>query len=621
MSFVLIAKLGRNEGLLTNSFAKIYFTLHYSRSVIRLFIVFLGMQGVNMSCEFISELRRLSKFSVEAVQNIEYFDPLKEYMHITRHTETDFRQLLIKIAEVNHKQLVLVCGSAGDGKSHLLSYLKYSDKDKILDSYAIINDATESNAPNHTAIETLAERISGFRDDRLDDGGHEKVVLAINLGMLNNFIDSEQGKHFDKLKKYILKNNIFSIAQPLPFNKDEVFHHIDFSNYQLYTLTADGAKSDYLTQLFEKVFGNNTSNPFYNTYVKGISCPHHTQCPVRHNFEFLMKEDVRELLIQRIIEVCIKDKLVVTSRDVLNFIFDAVVSPDFDEKKFWDILSNPAEFLKTYISYTTPMLIFENRGTSSLIDCMTENATSNDNIKNRDEKVLNFYAEDDIIPIVSSVLNGSKYLDGLLRNGFSVFDDIEESLKKDVYKFLMNYEKLSDIQILKADQLYLSFVRDLYYSYAGNIKNLKNLYKSVKNSIYSWNGIYGTDLICIDDSSDDYSILEQLNIKPDVLLGSGEKEILQFLPVIMVRFSNEAKTEKVSFSIDYSLYRVIMAMKDGYCPTSQDRNIHADFSSGIMTLSEFGTKKSRVYIVSKRKKSNMKFLFEESEFGYSFKEV
>ena len=575
-----------------------------------------------MSCEFISELRRLSKLSAEAVQNLDHFDPLKKYMHITRHTEIDFKQLLLKIAEVNHKQLVLVCGSAGDGKSHLLSYLKYSEQDHILDSYTIINDATESDAPNQTAIETLAERIAAFRDDRLNDGGREKVVLAINLGMLNNFIDSEQGKYFGKLKQYVLNNNIFSVAQPLPFNKDEIFHHIDFSNYQLYTLTADGARSDYLTELFEKVFGNNTCNPFYNTYInQGSTCPHHTQCPVRHNFEFLMKEDVRKLLIQRIIEVCIKDKLVITSRDILNFIFDAVVSPDFDEKKLWNLLSNPAKFLETYISYTTPMLIFENRGTSSLIDCMTENAATSDNIEKRDCDVLDFYAADDITPIVLSELNGSEYSDILHSIGLSAIDNGRDPLKKYVYKFLRNYKKLTDSQELKADRLYLSFVQDLYHAYAGNIKHLKNLYSSVKHSIYSWNGTYGTDLIRIDDSSDDYSILEQLNIRYDVAQGSGDDEVLQFAPVIIVRFSNETKTEQVSFSIDYSLYRVIMAMKDGYCPTSQDRNVHADFSSGIMALSEFGTKKSRVYIVSKRKTSNMKFLLEESDFGYSFKEV
>ena len=266
-------------------------------------------------------------------------------------------------------------------------------------------------------------------------------------------------------------------------------------------------------------------------------------------------------------------------------------------------------------------MIFENRGTSSLIDCMTENAATSDNIEKRDCDVLDFYAADDITPIVLSELNGSEYSDILHSIDLSAIDNGRDPLKKYVYKFLRNYKKLTDSQELKADRLYLSFVQDLYHAYAGNIKHLKNLYSSVKHSIYSWNGTYGTDLICIDDSSDDYSILEQLNIRYDVAQGSGDDEVLQFAPVIIVRFSNETKTEQVSFSIDYSLYRVIMAMKDGYCPTSQDRNVHADFSSGIMALSEFGTKKSRVYIVSKRKTSNMKFLLEESDFGYSFKGV
>lgn len=447
-------------------------------------------------------------------------------------------------------------------------------------------------------------------------------MLAINLGMLNNFIDSDQGTHFCKLRQYVLDNNIFSVAQPLPFDKDNVFQHIDFSDYQLYTLTADGAKSDYLTELFAKVFGSDPRNPFYNTYAnQGSVCPHHAQCPIRHNFEFLMKEEVQKLLIQRIIEVCIKNKMVVTSRDVLNFIFDAVVSPNFDEKKFWNILSNPTKFLETYISYTTPMLLFENTGTSSLIDCMTKNATSSENIESRDEAILIFYAVDDITPIALSVLNTSKYAEVVRSVGLSSIDNSRDALKKYVYKFLTNYKRLADEDAFKADQMYVSFVQDLYHAYAGNKKQLKNLYSSVKHSIYAWNGSYGPDLICIDDSSESYSILEQLVINYDVVQGSGAEEVLRFAPVIQVRFCNEAKTEQVSFSIDYSLYKVIMAMKDGYCPTSQDRNVHADFSSGITALSELGTKKSRVYIIPKRTKENTKFLFEESDFGYSFREV
>ena len=574
-----------------------------------------------MSCKFISELRRLSKLSAEAVQNMESFDPLKKYLHVIRNTEADFKRLMMAISRVDHKQLVLVCGSAGDGKSHLLSHLKYNDPQGILADYEIINDATESNAPRQTAIETLAERIAAFRDDRLNDGGGEKVVLAINLGMLNNFIDSEQGKNFKTLRDYVLNNNIFNVAGALPFDRNSVFQHIDFSDYQLYTLTADGAKSDYLKELFLKIFSVSSSNPFYTAYVDSASCPHHAHCPVRHNYELLMDPAIQAQLIQRIIEVCIKDKLIVTSRDVLNFVFDAIASPDFDDKNFWKTISNPVKFLESYIAYTTPMLVFENNGTSELIDRMTAHSAKSESVETRDNAVLSFYAADDITETVKSVLGNNKYADILLQHDLSTIDNTRDDLKKYVYKFLMHFQKITDPCTISADATYIGFVTDLFHSCAGNRANLKELYKAVHHSIYAWDGVYGNDLICIDDSNDDYCILEKLSIEPDVLPGSGESEILQFTPSIAVRFKDEAETGKVKFSIDFSLYKLVMEMKDGYCPTSQDRNIHADFASGIKALAEFGSQRTRVIIVPKRRTSTARYMFEETDFGYSFEEV
>ena len=77
-----------------------------------------------MNCSFISTLRQLSNLSSDAVANIDSFDELKQYLHVVRSPEKDLRDLLSRINGVSQKQLVLVCGSAGDGKSHLLSYLK-----------------------------------------------------------------------------------------------------------------------------------------------------------------------------------------------------------------------------------------------------------------------------------------------------------------------------------------------------------------------------------------------------------------------------------------------------------------------------------------------------------------
>ena len=69
-----------------------------------------------MACAFIAELSKLRKKSIESVGNVTSFDEFKKYLHVLRPIETELRNLLKKITESNQKTLVLLCGSAGDGK-------------------------------------------------------------------------------------------------------------------------------------------------------------------------------------------------------------------------------------------------------------------------------------------------------------------------------------------------------------------------------------------------------------------------------------------------------------------------------------------------------------------------
>ena len=163
-----------------------------------------------MSCKFIGQLSRLRKLSAESVENTNTFDLFKEYLHVERQVEIELRDLLRNINANQEKCLVLLCGSAGDGKSHLISYLKNSDDEGLLNNFEPYNDATESSEPTLTSIDTLAEKLSSFNDDNLDSNDGKKMIIAINLGTLNNFIDSEKGKNFRKLKHYVLNNGIFS---------------------------------------------------------------------------------------------------------------------------------------------------------------------------------------------------------------------------------------------------------------------------------------------------------------------------------------------------------------------------------------------------------------------------
>lgn len=167
-----------------------------------------------MNCKFVAQLSRLRKLSAESVENTSMFDSFKEYLHVERQVEMELRELLRNINANQKKCLVLLCGSAGDGKSHLISYLKNADEEALLMDWEPYNDATESSGPLLTSIDTLAEKLSSFNDENCEFDDGKKMIIAINLGTLNNFIDSEKGKNFSKLKQYVISNPELFTALP-----------------------------------------------------------------------------------------------------------------------------------------------------------------------------------------------------------------------------------------------------------------------------------------------------------------------------------------------------------------------------------------------------------------------
>lgn len=243
------------------------------------------------NCKFANELNRLCKSSSDSIDNTEKFDDFKKYMHVTRTAEEDLKAILRNVNAGNKKTLVLLCGSAGDGKSHLLSYLKNSDEEHLIENYTIFNDATESSAPSKTAIETLNELLEPFKDNQLEIPGRN-VILAINLGVLSNFVESEYGNEFSKLRSYVEDSNILTTqVNNNDFDENGHFQHVSFSDYHMYSLTKDGIHAGYIEDIMKKVFSTVDENRFYQSYKKDCeSCPLSKKCPVKMNYEFLMEE-------------------------------------------------------------------------------------------------------------------------------------------------------------------------------------------------------------------------------------------------------------------------------------------------------------------------------------------
>ena len=85
------------------------------------------------------------------------------------------------------------------------------------------------------------------------------------------------------------------------------------------------------------------------------------------NYEFLSNQAVQDYLIRRIIEVVIADKAIVSTREVLNLLYDLIVHPDFDQSQI-SIGINDVVFLTNYIDWSTPMLLNEYTDISGLIN-------------------------------------------------------------------------------------------------------------------------------------------------------------------------------------------------------------------------------------------------------------
>lgn len=579
-----------------------------------------------MPCKFVSTLSKLRKLSAESIENTNVFDSFKQYLHVERQVEIELKELLRKVNCKQNKCLILLCGSAGDGKSHLISYLKNFDEEDLLHDYEPYNDATESSKPTLTSIDTLAEKLAPFSDENYDVNDGTKMIIAINLGTLNNFIESEKGKSFSKLKEYVKQNDIFSgyTLQPT-YMEDSVFQHVSFSDYQVFSLGTDGVETEFLEGIFEKVYRHSEENPFYCSYLNCTVCSVANRCPIKHNYEFLSEPIHQKNVIRRIVEIVIKDKAVVSTREVFNLLYDLMVHPSFDINTI-NVGTSDVKFLSAYLDWTTPMLLNEYKDISPLLNTLGNYDVLKERSSKLDSDVTRFHSLENIGEEFTAATRGTPY--NVLNNltDISVLGGIKPELKKVIYRFIVRLQDLETVHANTSKQQRLNeFVDFLFFQNSGDEKKLGELYKATKKAIFSWNGQFDDDFICIDNSNEQLWILEQLQLKSviDKTLTPKVESIQRFSPVLYLRFRKDSDLdgEVAELCVDYALYELISNMKDGYRPTVQDKNRHADFVSFIQRIIEFGNKAERIIVMEKEGNKTRKVVFEETDFNYEFKVV
>ncbi|HFL3758357.1 TPA: hypothetical protein ACG3RL_004310, partial [Clostridioides difficile] len=126
------------------------------------------------------------------------------------------------------------------------------------------------------------------------------------------------------------------------------------------------------------------------------------------------------------------------------------------------------------------------------------------------------------------------------------------------------------------DPVFEKYISYLYWSNVGNTGQLANLYNiELKEAIYRWNGNgFGSYIsLNVGQPQNSYKTLQKLEIQPFInkdLVRSSEKQLSKFLLKIPIAFKVKNSDGSAAVELDYSLYKLITKIGEGYRPNKND---------------------------------------------------
>lgn len=533
------------------------------------------------------ELQKLRESSKHAVAQGTYYnlDEYTEYLHIEREVEKKLRDQIKHCTKQDKAQLLLVCGNVGDGKSHILSFLNKELSEEMA-QFTIHNDATESHNPGDTSNDTLHKVLENFRDDNIKNSS-DKIILAINLGTLSKFLE-EHGSDYTHLFGYVTDKKILDtdVIYDEHFDPKSSFHHVNFTDYHMYSLTAEGPTSLIISSLLERLVSNNEKNLVYKAYeeLKGLNWSEN--CPIRFNYEFLFKEENREALMNLIVQAIVKNKEIISLRSLLNFFFDLIVPVGLNWENI-DLYQTQIKNSKDadYLSCLIPNYLFEHSELSGIFEkisrldpCVHRYAGLDSNLINlinseMPTKLFNSHIGEGIVSGIEDKVDGVK-----LKN---------EELTK-LFIRLNFFGKRKEIAHL-SDPYFEKYMQTLYYFNNNKMSAIKEVYHLVQESARRW---YGDPkktkkvVVNLGRNQSKYRVFKDFNTEP-ALERQEEKTndvLTKFVQEFTLYFNLKDSEEPLRIHIDFGLYDILNRILNGYRPNKKDNNNYISFVSLINKL-------------------------------------
>lgn len=543
-----------------------------------------------MRNSLLNQLKALCHGSQEAVQSGTHFSELDKYLHVNRPIDNEVCDHMDDILRKGGGILLLV-GSAGDGKSHMISYLKSIEKYK---DFVFYNDATEGCSPQISAVDTLKFALRDYRNATLNETT-SKTVLAVNIGKLQDLVEDDEFREgFAEL--YIIADAIA--------NNDAFYSHpsikvVSFAHRQAFELILDEdldypVKSDFMAEILSRITQPLLSNPFYKAYLetKATSGTHDVHEVIAMNYRLLMHENIRKTIVNLIIESIVRFKLVLTPREFLDFIYCILVPPR------WSKYGRRSDFFTSQL----PSLLFDPHGGKiqqaiSKLDPLKYSSLLHDN------ELSKFYAsfEFDRNCINSELLDHDivDYYTSTLSQLYNASSgQSEKNNKGNIAVLIFKLNRLLEYQ--SYSEAYKKFLKDITGYYASQAAVLREINEMVKMSVPRLYGSYidEPDFVPLNLQGSNYKIFTSLQI-PDADIEPREPFNVDYPFIFDMYFNTEwdFDTEQIPLKIDFQLYEHMYELRRGKLSSHFDGEKNLQFSNFVRKLSKFSDAKKSLTIV------------------------
>lgn len=581
-------------------------------------------------CNFIEVMEKLKSSSSSSVANEEFSD-FNNYMHTVSNMDGLLANIVTEAGK-HKKSLVLVCGNSGDGKSHLIARLK--EQGIIDDRYEVYIDATSADKKGMKANDKLREKLLPLSDCRINDESEKRLIIAINLGILNDFLKNYE-EEFSYIKKYVDDQGLFDNIPAWKYSQldnNEVLQegcfigHVDFTSFHRYEITPQGLDLQFINGLLNKIVADDEKNEMRQTYESSCKqCTKRFNCPVFWNYEKLVScEKYQKYVVETLAATIIRHNISPSVREINNFFYEIIIGNTFDEG-----LINASSILrlKHFISNLTVNLLFE--GTDGLLTYVAEQDVLNDsnriydknlialNLKPSFEKWLKEEAialADEFKQIETNVI----YYQG---NFARDYRQNEQAIKRDIFKFFL---RLKDIEEGRKDAKYENYLKYLYAYNIGDEQKCKDLINLIKDSIYVWNGRLGDETgstiknaIIMGKGTERYYLYKnadvQFQVNKSIVKLTGMESLPNFSSSLRFSFILKDKPgNTIPLDVDYELFDLLTEIGNGYVPTDSDRKQNVNFDAFVRTV--LSKTDSELYIYS-RYEAGKTYKIAKDEFG------